>query len=76
MTSYLLLYLHHGARLFGHGKDIRGFKLSPFGLLPHEIADLNARRAAEARARSDAARRARHQSYDGASVRFATGAVR
>jgi hypothetical protein len=43
MTSYLVLYMSQGARLFGHGASSRGFRLSRFGLLPHEIAALNAR---------------------------------
>jgi hypothetical protein len=38
MTSYLVLYMSHGARLFGQGENARGFRLSPFGLLPHEIS--------------------------------------
>jgi hypothetical protein len=41
MTSYLVLYMSKGARLFGQGAN--RLKLSPFGLLPHEIAALNAR---------------------------------
>jgi hypothetical protein len=43
MTSYLVLYMNKGARLFGQGENALGCKLSPFGLLPHEIAALNAR---------------------------------
>lgn len=43
MTSYLVLYMSQGARLFGQGESSRGFRLSRFGLLPHEIAALNAR---------------------------------
>ena len=46
MTSYLVLYMTKGAELFGQGENARGFRLSPFGVLPHEIAALNARRAA------------------------------
>jgi hypothetical protein len=42
MTSYLVLYMSKGARLFEQGARA-GLKLSPFGLLPHEIAALNAR---------------------------------
>jgi hypothetical protein len=41
MTSYLVLYMSKGAKLFGQGAN--RLKLSPFGLLPHEIAALNAR---------------------------------
>jgi hypothetical protein len=58
MTSYLVLYMTQGAKLFGQGENARGFRLSPFGLLPHEIAALNARRSAGVcaarRARDDA----------------------
>ena len=39
MTSYLVLYMSKGASLFGRAH----LDLSPFGLLPHEIAALNAR---------------------------------
>lgn len=46
MTSYLVLYMTQGAKLFGRGENARGFRLSPFGVLPHEIAALNARRSA------------------------------
>jgi hypothetical protein len=42
MTSYLVLYMSQGARLFGLSARAR-LNLSPFGLLPHEIAALNAR---------------------------------
>jgi hypothetical protein len=42
MTSYLVLYMSQGARLFGQSARAR-LNLSPFGLLPHEIAALNAR---------------------------------
>ena len=42
MTSYLVLYMSKGARLFDQGARAR-LNLSPFGLLPHEIAALNAR---------------------------------
>jgi hypothetical protein len=42
MTSYLILYMTKGARLFGQSARAR-LNLSPFGLLPHEIAALNAR---------------------------------
>jgi len=42
MTSYLVLYRTMGAKLFGQGENARGFRLSPFGVLPHEIAALNA----------------------------------
>lgn len=41
MTSYLVLYMTHGARLFGLGSNARGLRLSRFGILPHEIAALN-----------------------------------
>lgn len=41
MTSYLVFYMTNGGKLFG-GK-VRGLNLSRFGLLPHEIAALNAR---------------------------------
>ena len=44
MTSYLSLYMAHWARLMerpSSGK--RTFKLFRFGLLPHEIAELNDR---------------------------------
>jgi hypothetical protein len=41
MTSYLVLYMSRGAQLFGQGAD--RLRLSRFGLLPHEIAALNAR---------------------------------
>lgn len=58
MTSYLVLYMTQGAKLFGRGENARGFRLSPFGVLPHEIAALNARRSAGVctaiRARDDA----------------------
>ena len=43
LTSYLVLYMNHGARLFGQGENARGLRLSRFGVLPHEIAALNAR---------------------------------
>jgi hypothetical protein len=43
MTSYLVLYMNHGARLFGRGENARGSRFSWFGLLPHEIAALNER---------------------------------
>lgn len=46
MTSYLVYYLTRGARLFGRGENTLGFRLSPYGVLPHEIAALNAHRAA------------------------------
>lgn len=46
MTSYLVLYMTQGAKLFGQGENARGVRLSPFGVLPHEIAALNARRSA------------------------------
>jgi hypothetical protein len=42
MTSYLVLYMSKGAKLFDQGARAR-LNLSPFGLLPHEIAALNAR---------------------------------
>lgn len=42
MTSYLVLYMTMGAKLFGQGENARGLRLSPFGVLPHEIAALNA----------------------------------
>jgi hypothetical protein len=41
MTSYLILYMTNGGKLFG--ANVRGLNLSRFGLLPHEIAALNAR---------------------------------
>lgn len=44
MTSYLVLYMTQGARLFGQGENARGLRLSRFGVLPHEIAALNERR--------------------------------
>jgi hypothetical protein len=47
MTSYLVLYMTQGAKLFGQGDNARASRLSPFGLLPHEIAALNARRSAD-----------------------------
>ena len=46
MTSYLVLYMTRGAKLFGQGENARGVRPSPFGVLPHEIAALNARRSA------------------------------
>lgn len=81
MTSHLVFYLTHGARLFGHGENTRGLKLSRFGVLPHEIAALNARRAVEAQAvREAAAHRARRSSFerhaDPAPEPLAVGAVR
>jgi hypothetical protein len=48
MTSYLVLYRTMGAKLFGHGENARGLRPSWFGVLPHEIAALNA--AAQERA--------------------------
>ena len=45
MTSYLFLYMTQGAKLFGQGESARGVRFSPFGVLPHEIAALNARRS-------------------------------
>jgi hypothetical protein len=49
MTSYLVLYMTQGARLFGQGENARGLRLSRFGVLPHEIAALNARHQPVAR---------------------------
>lgn len=49
MTSYLVLYMTHGARLFGRGENARGLRLSRFGVLPHEIAALNERHRPVAR---------------------------
>jgi hypothetical protein len=54
MTSYLVLYMTQGAKLFGQGENARGFRLSPFGVLPHEIAALNARRSPASRVQGDA----------------------
>jgi hypothetical protein len=81
MTSYLVMYLTHGARLFGHDENSRGVKLSRFGVLPHEIAALNARRAAEAQAASmGAADRVRDSSFERGADRapepLTVGAVR
>ena len=49
MTSYLVLYMTQGARLFGQGENARRLRLSRFGVLPHEIAALNERRRPVAR---------------------------
>jgi hypothetical protein len=54
MTSYLVLYMTQGAKLFGQGENARGFRLSSFGVLPHEIAALNARRSPAGRVRDEA----------------------
>ncbi len=44
MTGYLALYTTEWARLMRRAHDGRHiFRLSRFGLLPHEIAALNAR---------------------------------
>lgn len=47
MTSYLALYLAHGVDLFS--QNAANLKLSPFGVLPHEIAALNAGAASRRR---------------------------